>query len=96
MAKNKFQKIVSSIGTAMAKFFTLAKFEKVDDKSAQDATTKRTNNMKRVAVLISLLILVLIIIILRFIIRFWIYICCCVAVKREIIRRARSISPETS
>lgn len=64
MKKKKLQKLVSSVGSAMSKFFALAKFEKIIDKNAPDATVKRINNMKRVAVMISLLILVLIIIIL--------------------------------
>ena len=64
MAKNNFQKLVSSIGSAMSKFFALCKFEKVIGKADPNATVKRVNNMKRVAVMIGLLILVLIIIIL--------------------------------
>ena len=64
MAKNNFQKLVSSISSAMSKFFALCKFEKVIGKADPNATVKRVNNMKRVAVMIGLLILVLIIIIL--------------------------------
>ena len=64
MAKNNFQKLVSSISSAMSKFFALCKFEKVIGKADPIATVKRVNNMKRVAVMIGLLILVLIIIIL--------------------------------
>ena len=64
MAKNKFQKVMSAIGTGLAVFCTLAKFEKIVDKNAPDATVKRVKNMKRVAIMIGLLILVLIIVIL--------------------------------
>ena len=64
MAKNNFQKLVSSISSAMSKFFALCKFEKIIDKADPNATVKRVNNMKRVAVMIGLLIFVLIIIIL--------------------------------
>ncbi len=64
MAKNNFQKLVSSIGSAMSKCFSLCKFEKIIDEADPNATVKRVNNMKRVAIMIGLLILVLIIIIL--------------------------------
>ena len=64
MAKNKFQKMMSSISEALSKFFNLVKFEKIIDKSTSDATIKRINNMKRVAIMIGLLILVIIIVIL--------------------------------
>ena len=64
MANNIFQKLVSSVGSAMSKFIAIAKFEKITDNADPDAPIKRINNMKRIAVMIGLLFLVLIIIIL--------------------------------
>lgn len=64
MANNIFQKLVSSVGSAMSKFIAIAKFEKITDNADPDAPIKRINNMKRIAVMIGLLILVLIIVIL--------------------------------
>lgn len=64
MANNIFQKLVSSVGSAMSKFIAIAKFEKITDNADPNAPIKRINNMKRIAVMIGLLILVLIIIIL--------------------------------
>ena len=64
MAKNKFQKFMSSVGSAMSKFFAMAKFEKITYNADPAAPFKRINNLKRIAVMIGLLILVLIIIIL--------------------------------
>ena len=40
MAKNNFQKLVSSISPAMSKFFALCKFEKVIGKADPNATVK--------------------------------------------------------
>ena len=40
MAKNNFQKLVSSIGSAMSKFFALCKFEKVIGKADPNAMVK--------------------------------------------------------
>ena len=64
MANNIFQKLVSSVGSAMSKFIAIAKFEKITDNADPNAPIKRINNMKRIAVMIGLLILVLIIVIL--------------------------------
>lgn len=64
MANNIFQKLVSSVGSAMSKFIAIAKFEKITDNADPDAPIKRINNMKRIAVMIGLLILVLVIVIL--------------------------------
>ena len=64
MANNIFQKLVSSVGSAMSKFIAIAKFEKITDNADPDAPIKRINNMKRVAVMIGLAILILIIIML--------------------------------
>ena len=64
MANNKFQKLVSSVGSAISKFFAMAKFEKITDNADPEAPIKRINNMKRIAVMIGLLILVLVIVIL--------------------------------
>ncbi len=71
-SENRLIKGVMIAGAAMAGFFALVgrkiyngvKFEKVMGKDDPNATGKRINNMKRVAVMIGLLILVLIIIIL--------------------------------
>ena len=64
MANNIFQKLVSSVGSAMSKFIAIAKFEKITNNADPDAPIKRINNMKRIAVMIGLLILVLVIVIL--------------------------------
>ena len=64
MANNIFQKLVSSVGSAMSKFIAIAKFEKITDNADTNAPIKRINNMKRIAVMIGLLILVLVIVIL--------------------------------
>ena len=64
MANNIFQKLVSSVGSAMSKFIAIAKFEKITDNADPNAPIKRINNMKRIAVMIGLLILVLVIVIL--------------------------------
>lgn len=64
MANNIFQKLVSSVGSAMSKFIAIAKFEKITDNADPNAPIKRINNMKRIAVMIGLLILALIIVIL--------------------------------
>ena len=61
MSKNNFQKLVSSIGSAMSKFFAFLKFEKIIDEADPNATVKRVNNMKRVALMIGLLLIVLIV-----------------------------------
>ena len=71
-SENRLIKCVMSAGATMAGFFALVgrkiysgvKFEKVMGKDDPNATGKRINNMKRIAVMIGLLILVLIIIIL--------------------------------
>jgi hypothetical protein len=64
MSNNIFQKLVSSVGSAMSKFIAIAKFEKITDNADPDAPIKCINNMKRIAVMIGLLILVLVIVIL--------------------------------
>ena len=64
MANNIFQKLVSSVGSAMSKFIAIAKFEKITDNADPGAPIKRINNMKRIAVMIGLLILVLVIVVL--------------------------------
>ena len=69
---NKIINGVMSAGAAMAGFLALVgrkiysgvKFEKVMGNDDPNATFKRINNLKRIAVMIGLLILVLIIIIL--------------------------------
>ncbi len=64
MPKNKFQKILSSVSTAMAGFLARIKFDKINSKDDSNATAKRINNMKRIALMIGLLILILVVIIL--------------------------------
>lgn len=64
MPRNKFQKIISSVGAAMAGFLALIKFDKIISKDDPNATAKRINNMKRIALMIALLILILVVIIL--------------------------------
>ena len=71
-SKNRITKGMMIVGTAITGFFALVgkklysivKFDKVNGKDDPFATVKRTNNMKRIAVMIGLLILMLISIIL--------------------------------
>ncbi len=60
MAKNKFQKLMSSVGSSLSRFFARAKFEKIIDVTDPGAMVKRINNMKKIAEIIGLLILILI------------------------------------
>lgn len=61
MEKNKFSKLVSSVGSILLSFWALVKFEKVIGKADPNAMLKRTNNLKRIAVMVGLLIIILII-----------------------------------
>lgn len=64
MAKGKLKKIISAVGAALAGFFALIKFDKINGKDDPDATSKRIKNTKRIAVMLGILILILIVIIL--------------------------------
>lgn len=64
MAKSKLQKLVFSAGSAMSKLFSIVKLEKIIDKADPNATVKRVNNLKKIAVMIGILILILLLILL--------------------------------